>query len=104
MAEQVQSRKEGVRQRVEIFVADRRKIPQTDAAIHLLPIPFAAVDCDLMAALRETPGKLFGEGLKATVLGRDTARAENGDAHRGYRAATARERLCLSGLRAGEHA
>jgi len=51
-----------------------------DAAITRLRMPFAAVDRDVMPALHQPRGKLFGEGLKSSIPGGNSARAENRDA------------------------
>ena len=86
--QQVQGGDEGVRQGVEVLVADGGQVVQAHAAVAASRMPLAAIDGDLVPARRQARGKLFGEGLEAAVTGRNAARAENGDAHRRRRRPT----------------
>ena len=84
MRQQVEGGEEGVRQGVEILVADGGQVDQPHAAVHRLRgCALAAVDGDLVAARGQPGGEFFGKGFESAVVGRNAARAEEGNAHAG---------------------
>src|SRR5450432_1884108 len=83
MKRQMASGKEGVRQSVQIFVADTGQIDQLDAAIGGLLVLFAAVDGYLMATPHKARGNLFGEGFEASIVRRNSPGAEESDVQTG---------------------
>ncbi len=83
-ARAVHRRQERVAERVEVLVADRRQVHEPGALV-LLQAPVddvrAAVDDDLVAALRQPAGELLGRRLEAAVGRGDAARAEDRNFH-----------------------
>ena len=72
----MQRGKKCVRERVEIFVANGGEMLQADAVVYRVLVALAAIDGDLVSARNQAGGKLFGEGFKSAVIGRDAARAD----------------------------
>ena len=81
MRQQMHCRNQGMRDGIEIFVADGGQIFQPHAAIHGLRIALAAIDRHLMTAGREPRGEFLGKRFEAAVIGWNPSGAEQGDAH-----------------------
>ena len=64
-----------MRQGVEVFMANGRKILQADAAIYRVLESLAAIDGNLVSTRYQPGGDLFGEGFESTVIRGDAARA-----------------------------
>jgi len=73
--------KKSVRQRVEIFVPDGGNVNQVDSAIKVVLVALSAIDRYMMAACSQARRQFFGEGFKAAVSRRNTACAQDGEAH-----------------------
>ena len=70
-----------MRDSIEVFVPDRRQVFQSNAAICLLGMLFAAVDRNNVAAGSQACGEFFGESLETAIARRYAACAKDGEAH-----------------------
>ena len=81
MRQQVERGEQGVRQRVEILVANGGQVEEAHAAVDRLRMALAAIDGHLMPARSQTGGEIFGEGFEAAIAGWNAARAKKGYPH-----------------------
>jgi hypothetical protein len=81
MPQQVERRKEGMGESIEVLMANGGEILKPDAAIMRLGERRSTIDRHLVAARRQADRQLFGKSLESAVAGWYAARAEEGDPH-----------------------
>jgi hypothetical protein len=67
---------------VEILMPPGWQVDQPDAGIGKFGMALTAINSDQMSPLSQPLGKLFSEGLKAAIPGRNSPRADDGNARR----------------------